>query len=108
MIVVDEALAALDRALAGATPEAKRALLAGVMAWTAARLVGTIGVQAQLAAVEDDLLDVPQAAERLKVAPDWIYRRSKSLPFMVRLGPRVLRCSAARLDRYIRQRQRGA
>jgi excisionase family DNA binding protein len=51
----------------------------------------------------DRLLDVDEAARRLGVSPDWLYRRVGKLPFIVRLG-RTVRCSAAGIDRYIRQR----
>ena len=104
MTALDATLEALDRALAGATPEVRRATLAGVLAWTAAQLVVTDGAQTRTTTGEEVLLDVPAAAERLKVAPDWIYRRAKCLPFVLRLGPRMLRCSSTRLDKYIRER----
>jgi predicted DNA-binding transcriptional regulator AlpA len=52
---------------------------------------------------EDRLLDVHQAAERLGVSPDWIYRRSRELPFVVRVGSRV-RASQRGIDRWIRSR----
>ena len=51
----------------------------------------------------DNMLTIEQAAERLGVSADWIYRRSKKLPFIVRLG-RNVRCSARELDRFLRNR----
>jgi predicted DNA-binding transcriptional regulator AlpA len=90
-------------------PEAVKALLArctiahGVLV---AQLleVSQDGTSATQATHEDRLLDVGDAAQRLGVSPDWLYRRVGKLPFVVRLG-RTVRCSAAGLDRYIRQRQ---
>src|SRR3977135_122121 len=50
---------------------------------------------------EDTLLTVDQAAERLGVSTDWLFRRSRTLPFVVRLG-RHLRFSNRGIDRYLR------
>jgi excisionase family DNA binding protein len=47
---------------------------------------------------------VKAAAERLGVGPDYVYRRTGTLPFIVRLG-RTVRVSASGLERYIRHRQ---
>ncbi len=52
----------------------------------------------------DQLLTVEEAAEKLGVSRDWLYRHSKKLAFTVRLG-RHLRFSARGIERYIRQRQ---
>lgn len=52
---------------------------------------------------EDTLLTVDQAAERLGVSTDWLFRRSRTLPFVVRLG-RHLRFSNRGIDRYLRTR----
>ena len=52
---------------------------------------------------EDALLTVDQAAERLGVSKDWLFRRSRMLPFVVRLG-RHLRFSNRGIDRYLRNR----
>jgi excisionase family DNA binding protein len=51
----------------------------------------------------DALLTVHQAAERLCVSPDWLYRRTRSLPFVVRVG-RHVRFSDHGIDRFIRGR----
>jgi hypothetical protein len=54
----------------------------------------------------DRLLSVDDAARKLGVSPDWIYRRSRGdrrLPFLARLDGKLL-CSAQGIDRYIRQR----
>jgi excisionase family DNA binding protein len=52
----------------------------------------------------DQLLTVEEAARRLGVSKDWVYRRAARLPFTVRLGS-ALRFSAQGLARYCRQRQ---
>jgi hypothetical protein len=55
------------------------------------------------------LLTAQEAAERLSVPVDWVYRHSRRLPF-VELGDkespsRLLRFSASGLDRFIRERE---
>jgi excisionase family DNA binding protein len=52
---------------------------------------------------DDTLLTVDQAAVRLGVSTDWLFRRSRTLPFVVRLG-RHLRFSNRGIDRYLRNR----
>ncbi len=54
--------------------------------------------------VDDTLLDIQDAAQRLKTSTDWLYRHARQLPFTVRNG-RQLRFSAAGIARYIRERQ---
>jgi predicted DNA-binding transcriptional regulator AlpA len=53
---------------------------------------------------EDHLLNVEEAAQRLGETPEWLYRRSKSLPFIVRLGGHV-RYSARGIEQYIAARK---
>ncbi|HEV8483638.1 MAG TPA: helix-turn-helix domain-containing protein [Blastocatellia bacterium] len=50
----------------------------------------------------DHLLDIAQAAQKLKTSKDWLYR-NKHLPFVVRIG-RQVRFSERGIDLYIRQR----
>jgi excisionase family DNA binding protein len=51
----------------------------------------------------DRRLNVEQAAARLGVSKDYLYRNAGSLPFTVRIG-RSLGFSEAGLEKYIRQR----
>jgi predicted DNA-binding transcriptional regulator AlpA len=44
-------------------------------------------------AVEDRLLDAPEAAKLLSVSPDWLYHNCKKLPFTRKLGHKLLRFS---------------
>jgi len=67
----------------------------------AARLIAVDRDEATSA--EDTLLTIDEAAERLGVAKDWLFRRSRTLPFVVRLG-RHLRFSSRGIDRYLRNR----
>ena len=55
-------------------------------------------------AFEDRLLDVGEAADRLGVSKDYLYRHGRKLPFTVHVGRR-LRFSSFGLVRYIRTRQ---
>lgn len=82
------------------------AQLAGLQAALLARLLTSPAPNAQTEPVgEDDrLVTVQEAAQRLGVAKDWVYRRAAKLPFTVRLGTR-LRFSADGIERFIRQRQ---
>ena len=49
----------------------------------------------------DALLTVEQAAERLGVAPSWLYRHWKSVPGAKKLGHRTLRFGVRALERWI-------
>src|SRR5438093_9112196 len=78
--------------------------LAATQSLLAAKLIETAGSRNVANTAESDqLLDVEQAAEKLGVTPDWLYRRSKRLPFAVRLG-RALKFSQNGLDRWIRSK----
>lgn len=96
---------AADPTKAAALPaEARQALTLRAVAALAALAVAPAPVSPDPDTADGDrLLDVDEAARRLGVSPDWLYRRVAKLPFVVRLG-RAVRCSAAGLDRYIRQR----
>ena len=50
----------------------------------------------------DELLDVQEAAERLGVSADYLYRHAKEFPFAQRMG-RNLRFSSQGIDRYIQK-----
>jgi predicted DNA-binding transcriptional regulator AlpA len=52
------------------------------------------------------LLDVRQAAERLGMSPDWLYRHAKRLPFTCRVGRRAVKFDSRGLDRWIAARSR--
>lgn len=76
--------------------------LSAVQACMAARLVAT-SQETTNRASSDALLNVNDAAARLGPSPDWLYRRTKMLPFVVRVGGRV-RFSANGIDRFIRNK----
>ena len=73
--------------------------LAPVIATTPSPIAGT--------AEEERLLTVDDAAVKLGVTRDWLYRRAKSLPFTVRPSPGKVRFSLRGIEKYIRQRQNG-
>jgi excisionase family DNA binding protein len=62
-----------------------------------ARLTAPAGAQRP-----DELLTVEQAAERLEVSVDYLYRNHSRLPFSRRMG-RNLRFSSLGIDEYIRR-----
>lgn len=51
----------------------------------------------------DKLLEVKEAAAKLSVTEDWLYRKGDKLPFVVRMG-RNIRFSEQGIEKYIRQR----
>src|SRR5262245_30934521 len=51
----------------------------------------------------DRLLTAQEAAKKLGVTSDWLYRRSRRLPFAVKLG-RAVRFSQSGIDRWIRNK----
>jgi excisionase family DNA binding protein len=65
-----------------------------------ARLTTPVAVQRP-----DELLTVEQAAERLGVSVDYLYRNHSCLPFVRRMG-RTLRFSSLGIDEYIGQHRR--
>jgi predicted DNA-binding transcriptional regulator AlpA len=50
----------------------------------------------------DQLLEVEEAAKRLSMSEDYLYRHSKDFPFTRRIGRRLL-FSSLGIDRYIKQ-----
>jgi len=52
----------------------------------------------------DTLLKVEEAAKRLDVSKDWLYRHAKELPFTMRIGRRQLRFSDSGIEKYIKSR----
>jgi excisionase family DNA binding protein len=104
-----DAIAGDPMQAAGLPVEVARALLArcvlaqGVLVARLLEAVGD-GVGPSRSDEADQLLTVEEAARRLGVSKDWVYRRAARLPFTVRLGS-ALRFSAQGLARYLRQRQ---
>jgi predicted DNA-binding transcriptional regulator AlpA len=53
----------------------------------------------------DRLLTVAEAAQKLGLSRDYLYRHAKTFPFTVRIPPRQLRFSLRGIERWIHQRQ---
>src|SRR5439155_5214872 len=102
---VDLAALVADPALiATVAPSRIAALLSQLSALQSAMAARLISADRdETVASEDTLLTVDQAAERLGVSKDWLFRRSRTRPFVVRLG-RHLRFSNRGIDRYLRTR----
>lgn len=82
------------------------AQLAALQARVAARIASAPFTTRETPRERDTLLTVKQAAARLSVSPDWLYRRAATLPFTRSLSPRALRFSATGIDRWLRQQSR--
>jgi predicted DNA-binding transcriptional regulator AlpA len=76
---------------------------AAIQARIAAALVLREAAESPVSAHADRLLDAQETARRLAVSPTWLYRRSRTLPFVVRLAGRV-RFSERKLGRFIANR----
>lgn len=53
---------------------------------------------------QNQLLTADEAAERLGVTRNWMYRRADSLPFTRRIGKRTLRFSETGIERWLETR----
>ena len=89
-------------------PETVRSLMAHCAALQSALAARLLSVDANgngqpELSPEDRLLTVKQAAEKLGLSRDYIYRHAKALPFTVRIG-RQVRFSNKGIERYLRQR----
>jgi hypothetical protein len=77
--------------------------IAAVIAALAARLLSEPEESAPAPeAAGDSLLTVEQAAAKLGVTPEWLYRRGKRLGLAVKLGDGTLRFSSVALGLYIK------
>src|SRR5215469_16372932 len=74
------------------------AQLAALQSALIARLLATKSA----ATAPEALLTVEEAARKLSVTEDWLYRRGKNLGLAVTLGAGTLRFSALAIDAYIR------
>ena len=73
----------------------------------AARLATAHNGPTKAAPLVDDLLDVHEAAKRLGMSAASLYRHADALPFTRRPRPRMLRFSAAGIQRYLDGRRPG-
>jgi predicted DNA-binding transcriptional regulator AlpA len=95
----------LDELADGAVPASRDEACALMVRLAAAqtRLAASLATLAE-AAGGDRLLDIDEAAGRLGQNRQWLYRRSKTLPFVVRLGAQV-RFSERGIERFIQSRR---
>jgi predicted DNA-binding transcriptional regulator AlpA len=93
----------------GLSPDTIATLLAqcgGAQGALLAALASSNG-SAQAPNQENRLLTVGEAAAKLAVKPEWLYRRGKRLGLAVKLGDGTLRFSNSALDGYIRENTAG-
>ena len=55
---------------------------------------------------QDRLLTIDQVAESLSVSKDWIYRNEKKFTFTRKLGPKMIRFSETRLQKWLKDKRR--
>jgi alkanesulfonate monooxygenase SsuD/methylene tetrahydromethanopterin reductase-like flavin-dependent oxidoreductase (luciferase family) len=80
---------------------------AGTETRIAARLATAVAeAPAPTPATAETFISVKAAAARLGVAPKWLYRRQKTLPFMREIVPGTWRVSVAALERWMATRAR--
>lgn len=72
------------------------------LALIASRL--TLATQPHQGRVGGNLLNVREAADRLRLSADYIYRNKKNLPFVRHVGRKVL-CDPAAMDRWLSTRR---
>lgn len=96
----------LDALVAGTTPSSRDEAVAlmGLLAAAQTRLAAIMASMV-VTSTEDRLLDVDEAAKVLGVDRQWLYRRTRTLPFAVRLAGKV-RFSAAGIQLFIARRAR--
>ncbi len=51
------------------------------------------------------LISVQEAAAQIGVPPRWIYEREGKYDWILRLGPRTIRCSVPKLERWLAHRR---
>ncbi len=98
---------ALDQEISAAPPERLAAIIVALstrMAAASARLLAMPMVGPGRTTGPDENLDVAEAARRLGVSKDWLYRHAKGLPFTVRVGRRLV-FSTRGMDRWNQARQ---
>jgi hypothetical protein len=104
-VTLPQVLTQLDQAIDQATAE-EHCILLGALVEREERLrlkLRTVTAAGTVTATEPDVnIPVEEAAQRLGVSTDYLYRNR--LPFKVRIGRRVL-CSVRGLERWNRQRQ---
>ena len=95
----------LDELANGAVPASRDEAVALLARLAAAqtRLAVSLATLAEPAA-GDRLLDIDEAASRLGVDRQWLYRRTRTLPFVVRLDGQV-RFSERGIERFIASRR---
>jgi predicted DNA-binding transcriptional regulator AlpA len=99
-------LAAALRALADRVDELDPARVVGELEALRMSIVFTSITPSAQPPVEDRLLKIADAADRLGVTRDWLRRRTDELPFVVKLSEGVVRYSSKGMDRWIARRTR--
>ena len=100
-----QVLAQVDRLIEEARPEELPALSAALSARVSVATARLLETPPERDRGPDQNLSVEEAAGRLGVSGDWLYKQ-RNLPFRRKIGRRVL-FSAKGLEKWNRQRQEG-
>jgi hypothetical protein len=106
-VTPERILAELDRLIGAAAPSERPALALALTARLATlAAAGLVEHTTTTTATVDMNISVEEAARSLGVSPSWLYKNRGELPFVGRIGRRVV-CSAAGVERYRRRRLNG-
>lgn len=89
--------------LARRLPPEELPALIGALAEVSAVATARLAAPA-VADAPDTLLEVPEAAARLGISPDYLYRHSKKFPFTRRMGRKLL-FSSVGVETYLKREQ---
>jgi hypothetical protein len=89
----------LEALVAACAQDRLPALVAQLAAAQAAAAARLLAPPPKPPAAPEVNISVAEAARRLGVSKDWIYKNATSLPFVARIGTRVV-CSAPHVERF--------
>ena len=84
------------------TPHSLEIALEGLLRRIVREEIGTLKSDVK---DHDRLLDAEETAKLLSVSEDWLYRHAKKLPFIRKLGPKMLRFSSLGIRKYLATRK---
>jgi excisionase family DNA binding protein len=102
-MTVNDLVGALPRLVNETRPEDRQRVLVALMAAAATLAAAPAEPRPAANGLPDENISTEEAARRLGLSRDWLYKHAAALPFAIRIGRRVL-FSARGLERWNRQR----